>query len=163
MGITQGTLRERERRIQKLLLFNAYPIGYILLWIPGILNRLLELGGGSSRALAIAQSSTQFVGLANALVYGYNERIWGLARAWWRDRKERQRMEKQRKRDLRMWREAESYLDRLKMYEEEERDRKAGEDFFRRLENENQRANNVRAQSAQAAEVADMYSEPGWI
>ena len=57
------------------------------------------------RALAIAQASTQFVGLANActypitsspdhrpvltwdiVVYGYNERIWGLAKLWWRSK-----------------------------------------------------------------------------
>ena len=60
------TIKARECQIQKLLLLNAYPIGYILLWIPGILNRLAELGGRECRALGIAQSSTQFVGLANA-------------------------------------------------------------------------------------------------
>ncbi|KUJ17743.1 uncharacterized protein LY89DRAFT_561315, partial [Mollisia scopiformis] len=62
-------LKSREVHIQKLLLFNAYPIGYVLLWIPGIMNRFAELSGYSSRALAIAQASTQFVGLANACEY----------------------------------------------------------------------------------------------
>lgn len=60
------TLWEREKQIQKLLLLNAYPIAYVLLWIPGIANRFFELTGNKSRGLAIAQASTQFVGLANA-------------------------------------------------------------------------------------------------
>lgn len=62
-------IRAREFQIQKLLLLNAYPIAYILLWIPGILNRVAELSGHKVRALAIAQSSTQFVGLANSCKY----------------------------------------------------------------------------------------------
>ncbi|KAF8853791.1 hypothetical protein BDZ45DRAFT_694001 [Acephala macrosclerotiorum] len=80
-------LKLREAHIQKLLLFNAYPIGYVLLLIPGITNRFFELSGDHSRILAIAQASTQFVGLANALVYGYNERIWGLAQLYYRSKK----------------------------------------------------------------------------
>ncbi|KAH9219375.1 G protein-coupled glucose receptor regulating Gpa2-domain-containing protein [Leptodontidium sp. 2 PMI_412] len=62
-----ATLWSREMDIQKLLLLNAYPIGYIILWIPGIANRFVELSGHRVRGLAIAQASTQFVGLANAL------------------------------------------------------------------------------------------------
>jgi hypothetical protein len=61
-----AALKSKEVHIQKLLLFNAYPIGYVLLWVPGIMNRFVELSGHSSRILAIAQASTQFVGLANA-------------------------------------------------------------------------------------------------
>lgn len=61
-----ATLWSREIDIQKLLLLNAYPIGYIILWIPGIANRFVELSGHRVRGLAIAQASTQFVGLANA-------------------------------------------------------------------------------------------------
>jgi hypothetical protein len=61
-----ATFTEREVHIQKLLLLNAYPIGYIILWLPGILNRFVELGGHTNKALQIAQASTQFVGLANA-------------------------------------------------------------------------------------------------
>jgi hypothetical protein len=60
------TIKAREFQIQKLLLLNAYPVAYIVLWIPGILNRFAELSGHNYRALEIAQSSTQFVGLANA-------------------------------------------------------------------------------------------------
>jgi len=63
------SIRGKEIKIQRILLLNAYPIGYVLLWIPGIANRFVELGGGKSRTLAIAQASTQFVGLANASMF----------------------------------------------------------------------------------------------
>jgi hypothetical protein len=63
---SRRTLKAREAHIQKLLLFNAYPVAYIILWIPGILNRFVELTGHTSRTLEILQASTQFVGLANA-------------------------------------------------------------------------------------------------
>jgi len=65
----------RPAKIRKVLLLNAYPAAYIILWIPGILNRLVEASGGSSPALQVLQASTQFVGLANAITYGWNERI----------------------------------------------------------------------------------------
>ncbi|KAH8684283.1 G protein-coupled glucose receptor regulating Gpa2-domain-containing protein [Tricladium varicosporioides] len=79
-----ATATQKELLIQKLLLLNAYPIAYVLLWLPGMLNRALEASGHPSRTLMIAQASTQFVGLANALVYGYNERISAWAAMWWR-------------------------------------------------------------------------------
>lgn len=63
---SRTTIRAREAHIQKLLLLNAYPVAYIILWIPGILNRFIELTGHKSRTVAILQASTQFVGLANA-------------------------------------------------------------------------------------------------
>jgi hypothetical protein len=65
-----------ETRIKKAFLLNAYPIMYIILWIPGIMNRLAEASGHPTRVLVILQSSTQFVGLANAITYGLNEKIW---------------------------------------------------------------------------------------
>ncbi|CAG8955939.1 hypothetical protein HYFRA_00008792 [Hymenoscyphus fraxineus] len=77
------TLQQRKRRIQRLLLVNAYPIAYILLWIPGLLNRVFESVGYSARWIRILQASTQFVGFANAIVYGYNERIVARAMLWW--------------------------------------------------------------------------------
>ncbi|KAL0950722.1 hypothetical protein HGRIS_007498 [Hohenbuehelia grisea] len=66
----------RQRAIQRVLLLNAYPLLYILLWIPGLANRIVEAAGGESRVTQLLQASTQFVGLANALTYGWNERIW---------------------------------------------------------------------------------------
>jgi hypothetical protein len=64
-----------EREIKKMLLLNAYPMLYILLWTPGILNRLVEATGHKSRVLAILQCTTQYVGLANAITYGFNEHL----------------------------------------------------------------------------------------
>ncbi|PBP27660.1 hypothetical protein BUE80_DR001402 [Diplocarpon rosae] len=82
-----GILRAREKQIFKLLFFNAYPIAYVLLWLPGFLNRYTEFTGHENRAFKIAQASTQYVGLANALVFGYNERIWTLANKWWKSKR----------------------------------------------------------------------------
>jgi hypothetical protein len=67
--------RNVEREIKKMLLLNAYPMLYIILWTPGILNRLLEATGHKSRVLTILQCTTQFVGLANAITYGFNEHL----------------------------------------------------------------------------------------
>ncbi|KAF1923828.1 uncharacterized protein M421DRAFT_74040 [Didymella exigua CBS 183.55] len=66
--------RSRKKEIQRILLLNGYPFMYIILWIPGIMNRVVEAARGKSPVWLIAlQASTQFVGLANALVYGWNE------------------------------------------------------------------------------------------
>ncbi|KAF3932968.1 hypothetical protein ABW20_dc0103299 [Dactylellina cionopaga] len=65
----------RSRRVRRVLLLNAYPAMYILLWIPGIVNRLIEASGHSNNITTLLQSSTQFVGLANALTYGWNENV----------------------------------------------------------------------------------------
>lgn len=73
--------------IQKMLLMNGYPIAYIILWIPGIANRLVESTAGSSpQWLSILQASTQFIGLINALTYGLSEQM--KRRAWesWKHR-----------------------------------------------------------------------------
>ncbi|KKY21044.1 putative glucose receptor git3 [Diplodia seriata] len=62
-----------EREIWRMLLLNAYPIFYILLWMPGIVNRIAEATGHQYKWLQIMQCATQYVGLANALTYGYKE------------------------------------------------------------------------------------------
>ncbi|KAG6016444.1 hypothetical protein E4U41_004439 [Claviceps citrina] len=62
--------------VRRMLLMNGYPIAYILLWIPGIANRLIESTHGSSpRWLTALQASTQFVGFVNAVTYGYSEQM----------------------------------------------------------------------------------------
>lgn len=68
---------QAEREIKRMMLLNAYPIAYILLWLPGITNRLLEATGHSASAKVAAslQVSTQFVGFANALTYGFNHHL----------------------------------------------------------------------------------------
>ncbi|VUC29226.1 unnamed protein product [Clonostachys rosea] len=62
--------------LSKMLLLNGYPIAYIILWIPGIANRLTEsLNGASPRWLKALQASTQFIGLVNAMTYGISEQM----------------------------------------------------------------------------------------
>ncbi|KAG0643789.1 G protein-coupled glucose receptor regulating Gpa2-domain-containing protein [Tuber brumale] len=70
----QGS-EDSEKKLKKVLLMRAYPTFYVILVIPGIANRLVEASGGSSRVLQLMQASTQFVGLANAITYGWNESI----------------------------------------------------------------------------------------
>ncbi|KAI9800292.1 MAG: hypothetical protein M1833_003406 [Piccolia ochrophora] len=70
-----------EAYIKRTLLLNAYPIMYILLWVPGIANRIAEASGHPSRVLVIMQASTQYVGLANAITYGLNEKVLGQLKA----------------------------------------------------------------------------------
>ncbi|RKL44950.1 hypothetical protein BFJ72_g3600 [Fusarium proliferatum] len=63
-----------ELEIKRMLLLNAYPFMYVLLWMPGLINRLMEASGNpSSKTINVAlQAPTQFIGLANALTYGFN-------------------------------------------------------------------------------------------
>ncbi|KAF5002938.1 hypothetical protein FDECE_10493 [Fusarium decemcellulare] len=65
---------EVEIEIKRMMLLNAYPIMYVILWAPGLVNRLMEASGNpnSKTTIAALQASTQFVGLANALTYGFN-------------------------------------------------------------------------------------------
>jgi hypothetical protein len=65
----------RLKAIEKVLLLNAYPLLYIILWIPGLANRLVEASGHTSEVTQVLQCSTQFVGLANALTFGWNEEV----------------------------------------------------------------------------------------
>ncbi|KAG6219900.1 hypothetical protein E4U26_007041 [Claviceps purpurea] len=62
--------------VRRMLLMNGYPIAYILLWIPGMCNRLVEsVNGSSPQWLTVLQASTQFVGFVNAVTYGYSEQM----------------------------------------------------------------------------------------
>lgn len=72
---TQTKPAVTETQINKALLLNAYPIMYIILWLPGIANRIVEATGHSSRLVTVLLASTQYVGLANAITYGMNERV----------------------------------------------------------------------------------------
>ncbi|KAL0944664.1 uncharacterized protein CTRU02_202551 [Colletotrichum truncatum] len=69
--------RKVEREIKRMMLLNAYPVLYVLLWIPGLINRLMEASGNTSqsRVLAALQSSSQYIGLANAITYGFNQHV----------------------------------------------------------------------------------------
>lgn len=59
--------------VRKMLLMNGYPLAYIILWIPGIANRLAESVGESPRWLSALQATTQYIGLINAVTYGMSE------------------------------------------------------------------------------------------
>lgn len=61
--------------VRKMLLMNGYPLAYIILWIPGIANRLAESVGKSPRWLNALQASTQYIGLINAVTYGMSEQM----------------------------------------------------------------------------------------
>ncbi|KAJ4986038.1 glucose receptor git3 protein [Stagonosporopsis vannaccii] len=71
-----------DRDIWRMLLLNMYPVTYLVLWIPGIANRIAEGMGHEVRVLVILQCSTQFIGLANAAVYLYKEHRRDI-REWW--------------------------------------------------------------------------------
>lgn len=61
------------REIRRALFLNAYPLAYILLWLPGIVDRFMQADGVqpiNSRAMAALQSCTQLIPLANALTFG---------------------------------------------------------------------------------------------
>lgn len=83
---TRKRTRDMEREIKRMLLLNAYPVMYVLLWIPGLVNRFMEATGNrsNSRALAALQASSQFVGLANALTYGFNKGLRTRVKALWK-------------------------------------------------------------------------------
>ena len=61
--------------VQRALLLNAYPVAYIILWLPAIANRLIEATGHSSTVMQFMQVTAQLIGLANALTYGWNEKV----------------------------------------------------------------------------------------
>ena len=65
----------RYQAIQRALLLNAYPLAYIILLLPGLANRLVEATGHRSKIAQFMQATTQLVGLANAITYGWNERV----------------------------------------------------------------------------------------
>ncbi|KAJ4387586.1 hypothetical protein N0V93_008181 [Gnomoniopsis smithogilvyi] len=62
-----------DRDMRHWLLLSLFPLAYILVWIPGIANRMAELLGYQVDALTALQASTQLTGLVNSLVYGFRE------------------------------------------------------------------------------------------
>ncbi|KAF4449934.1 Cyclic AMP receptor 2 [Fusarium austroafricanum] len=71
----RGT-QDVEAEIKRMMLLNGYPIMYVLLWIPGLTNRLLEaMGPVSETTSAALNASTQFIGFANAATYGFNHHL----------------------------------------------------------------------------------------
>lgn len=80
MRIRQTT--DIDRDVWRMVLLNLYPVTYLILWLPGIANRIVEATGNYSQPLGILQSSTQYVGFANACVYGFKEH-WDDIKYWW--------------------------------------------------------------------------------
>lgn len=86
------TNASKNRAIRRMLLLNGYPILYIILWIPGIVNRIVEIVKGKSPVwLEALQASTQLVGFANALTYAWNEQLYARAMASWKRIRRRNR------------------------------------------------------------------------
>ena len=68
--------RASRANLRRMLLLNGYPVLWIALWIPGMATRLTEAVAGRSPVwLQVAQASTQYIGLANALTYSWNEKM----------------------------------------------------------------------------------------
>ena len=74
-----------DQEFRHWLLLAIYPATYILVWTPGMANRIVELSGGSSHILTVLQATTQSTGLVNALAYGFKElhgRVQRRERGW---------------------------------------------------------------------------------
>lgn len=63
-----------DPRIQVVVQMTAYPILYVLLWIPGIVNRGIEASGRTSITLQYLQASTQLIGLADSMIFAIQQR-----------------------------------------------------------------------------------------
>ncbi|KAK4505843.1 hypothetical protein PRZ48_003808 [Zasmidium cellare] len=74
----------RKKALRKMLLLNGYPVLYVILWIPGIANRIVETVGESPTWLKALQASTQLVGFANALTYAWNEQLSKRVKSRWK-------------------------------------------------------------------------------
>ncbi|KAK8017893.1 hypothetical protein PG993_014219 [Apiospora rasikravindrae] len=73
---TGGARHASNSNLRRMLLLNGYPVLYMVLWIPGIATRLVEaVRGASPLWLVVMQASTQYVGLANAITYSWNEKM----------------------------------------------------------------------------------------
>ncbi|KAK8041626.1 hypothetical protein PG994_014633 [Apiospora phragmitis] len=80
-----GARHGSNSNLRRMLLLNGYPVLYIVLWIPGIATRLVEAVRGSSPPwLLVMQSSTQYIGLANAVTYSWNEKMTQRFKRLWR-------------------------------------------------------------------------------
>ncbi|KAF5599544.1 hypothetical protein FPANT_3297 [Fusarium pseudoanthophilum] len=76
----------KSPNLRRMLLLNGYPIAYIILWLPGMANRLAESVGTSPKWLTALQASTQFIGLVNALTYGLTEQMQRAVQMWMKRR-----------------------------------------------------------------------------
>lgn len=70
-----GVRTIRKNQVNRLMILRAYPILYVVLWLPGIANRIAEATGHPIRALQILQSSTQLIGFADSVTYFIQDRL----------------------------------------------------------------------------------------
>lgn len=73
-GHSSGALRQRND-ISKALLMNGYPLAYVLLWLPAQIRAATDAAGHTPHWINLLQWTPHFIGIANALTYGYNENI----------------------------------------------------------------------------------------
>jgi hypothetical protein len=64
----------KDPRIRVVAQMTAYPILYVLLWIPGIVNRGVEASGRTSVTLQYLQASTQLIGLVDTIIFAAQQR-----------------------------------------------------------------------------------------
>jgi hypothetical protein len=69
----------KDPRIRVVAQMTAYPALYILLWIPGIVNRGVEASGRTSITLQYLQASTQLIGLVDTIIFAAQQRHWRTA------------------------------------------------------------------------------------
>ena len=62
-----------DTELRHWLILSIYPLTYMLVWIPGLANRIVELQGDKSHLLSVLQATTQLTGLLNAMAYGFKE------------------------------------------------------------------------------------------
>ncbi|KAK6824860.1 hypothetical protein PG990_003781 [Apiospora arundinis] len=62
-----------DTELRHWLFLSIYPLTYMLVWIPGLANRFVELHGDKSHLLTVLQATTQLTGFVNALAYGFKE------------------------------------------------------------------------------------------
>ncbi|KAK9727463.1 hypothetical protein K7432_001796 [Basidiobolus ranarum] len=75
-GLPMKRPSSNEKRITRVMLkMCLYPVVYTICWIPGILNRMIEISGDSNRILTVMQASSQFIGLCDAIMYGLTENL----------------------------------------------------------------------------------------
>ncbi|ORY56307.1 uncharacterized protein BCR38DRAFT_505137 [Pseudomassariella vexata] len=79
LRVTESSQLDQDTWQWVLMVF--YPLTYVLLWIPGIANRMVELMGTEYRWLTVMQASTQCTGLVNSIIYGLREHR-GIWKTW---------------------------------------------------------------------------------
>lgn len=71
-----------EREVRRALLLSSYPLAYVILWIPWVVERFMEAEGVqavNSRAMAALLACPQWIPLANAVALGVSVYLRGRA------------------------------------------------------------------------------------